>query len=236
MKKILIVFSILFATFQVKGQTSIFNDLLQKYVTKDGIVDYKSFKNDEAKLDRFIAYLEKTTPDNSWSANKQKAFWINAYNAYTIKIILENYPLKSIMDIKQEGKTAWKIPFAKVGGDTYTLDHIEHEILRKKLFDPKIHVGVNCASGSCPKLGNVAFTEENVDAQLTKLMNAFINDASRNKIDKKKVQISEIFNWFKDDFTKNGSVIDYLNKYSNSEIKSNAKISYLKYDWSLNGK
>jgi len=236
MKKILIVFSILFATFQVKGQTSIFNDLLQKYVTKDGIVDYKSFKNDEAKLDRFIAYLEKTTPDNSWSANKQKAFWINAYNAYTIKIILENYPLKSIMDIKQEGKTAWKIPFAKVGGDTYTLDHIEHEILRKKLFDPKIHVGVNCASGSCPKLGNVAFTEENVDAQLTELMNAFINDASRNKIDKKKVQISEIFNWFKDDFTKNGSVIDYLNKYSNSEIKSNAKISYLKYDWSLNGK
>ena len=236
MKKILIVFSILFATFQVKGQTSIFNDLLQKYVTKDGIVDYKSFKNDEAKLDRFIAYLEKTTPDNSWSANKQKAFWINAYNAYTIKIILENYPLKSIMDIKQEGKTAWKIPFAKVGGETFTLDHIEHEILRKKLFDPKIHVGVNCASGSCPKLGNVAFTEENVDAQLTKLMNAFINDASRNKIDKKKVQISEIFNWFKDDFTKNGSVIDYLNKYSNSEIKSNAKISYLKYDWSLNGK
>jgi len=226
----------LFVFLQNNAQTSIFNNLLQTHVSNNGIVDYKSFKADKPKLDTYITYLEKTRPDNSWSANKQKAFWINAYNAYTIKLILENYPLKSIMDIKKEGKTAWKIPFAKVGGKTYTLDHIEHEILRKKLFDPKIHVGVNCASGSCPKLGNVAFTEANVDTELTKLMKAFINDPTRNKIDKKKVQISEIFNWFKSDFTKNGSVIDYLNRYADTEIKSNAKISYKKYDWSLNGK
>ena len=236
MKKILLLL-IAILTFSLGyAQTSVFNDLLQKHVSDSGIVDYKSFKADQTKLDTYISYLEKTTPENSWSNNKKRAFWINAYNAYTIKLILENYPLKSIMDIKQKGKTAWKIPFAKVGGKTYTLDHIEHEILRKKLFDPKIHVGVNCASGSCPKLGNVAFTEDNIDAELTKLMKAFVNDVTRNKITKKKVQISEIFNWFKGDFTKNGSVIDYLNKYSNTEIKSNAKISYLKYDWSLNGK
>lgn len=236
MKKILLLLIAVFTLSQVNAQTSIFNDLLQKHVTKVGIVDYKSFKNDESKLDSFISYLEKTSPDNSWSENKQKAFWINAYNAYTIKLILENYPLKSIMDIKQKGKTAWKIPFAKVGGKTYTLDHIEHKILREKLFDPKIHVGVNCASGSCPKLGNMAFTEENVEAELTQLMKDFVNDASRNKLSKKKIQISSIFDWFKGDFTKNGSVIDYLNKYSETEIKSNAKINYLKYDWSLNGK
>lgn len=236
MKKISLLFITLFTLLQVNAQTSTFNSLLQKHVTKSGIVDYKAFKNDEAKLDSYITYLEKTSPDASWSKNKQKAFWINAYNAYTIKLILKNYPLKSIMNIKEKGKSAWKIPFAKVGGKTYTLDHIEHEILRKKLFDPKIHVGVNCASGSCPKLGNVAFTEANVEAELIKLMKAFVNDPTRNKIGKKKVQISEIFNWFKDDFTKNGTVIDYLNKYSKTEIKSNAKISYLKYDWSLNGK
>lgn len=140
------------------------------------------------------------------------------------------------MDIERKDKNAWKIPFAKVGNTTYSLDHIEHQILRKKLFDPKIHVGVNCASMSCPKLGNVAFTEENIDAELTKLMKAFVNDPNRNKITEKRIQISEIFNWFKGDFTKNGSIIDYLNKYSENEIKSNAKISYLKYDWSLNGK
>ena len=236
MKKIGLLLIVIVASLQINAQTSIFNELLQKHVTDNGIVDYKSFKADEAKLDSFITYLEKTSPDKSWSENKQKAFWINAYNAYTIKLILENYPLKSIMDIKKDGKTAWKIPFAKVGGETYTLDHIEHKILREKLFDPKIHVGVNCASGSCPKLGNVAFTEQNVDAELTKLMKAFVNDSTRNKLSKKKVQISEIFNWFKDDFTKQGSVIDFLNKYAETEIKSNAKISYLKYDWSLNGK
>ncbi|AOW17406.1 hypothetical protein LPB03_07995 [Polaribacter vadi] len=236
MKNIFIVLIAIFTLSQGNAQTSIYNDLLQKHVTKDGIVDYKSFKADKAKLDTYISYLEKTTPASSWSENKQKAFWINAYNAYTIKLILENYPLKSIMDIKQDGKTAWKIPFAKVGGKTYTLDYIEHEILRKNLFDPRIHVGVNCASVSCPKLGNIAFTEENIDANLEKLMKTFINDSSRNKITNNKVQISSIFDWFKEDFTKNGSVIDYLNKYSNTEINSNAAISYLKYDWSLNNK
>ena len=236
MKNIFIILVAIFTLSQGNAQISIYNDLLQKHVTKDGIVDYKSFKADEAKLDTYISYLEKTTPASSWSENKQKAFWINTYNAYTIKLILENYPLKSIMDIKQDGKTAWKISFAKVGGKTYTLDYIEHEILRKNLFDPRIHVGVNCASGSCPKLGNVAFTEENVHANLDELMKEFINDSSRNKITNNKVQISSIFDWFKEDFTKNGSVIDYLNKYSNTEINSNAAISYLKYDWSLNNK
>lgn len=236
MKNLFIVLIAILTLSQVNAQTAIFNDLLQKHVSKDGIVDYKSFKADETKLNTYISYLEKTSPANSWSENKQKAFWINAYNAYTIKLILDNYPLKSIMEIKQDGKTAWKIPFAKVGDKIYTLDHIEHEILRKNLFDPRIHVGVNCASGSCPKLGNVAFTEENVDANLEKLMKEFINDSSRNKISNKKVQISSIFDWFKEDFTKNGSIIDYLNKYSNTAIKSNARITYLKYDWSLNNK
>jgi len=236
MKKLLLLFIAVFIASNVNAQTSIFNNLLQKHVTKDGIVDYKSLKENETQLNDFLFYLEKTTPDNSWSTNKQKAFWINAYNAYTIKIILNNYPLNSITDIKIKGKTAWKTPFAKVGGKTYTLDFIEHEILRKQLFDPKIHVGVNCASGSCPKLGNIAFTEENVEAELTRLMKDFINDTTRNKLSKKKVQISSIFDWFKEDFTKNGSVIDFLNQYSEIEISPNAKISHLKYDWTLNGK
>ncbi|WP_439128133.1 DUF547 domain-containing protein [Polaribacter sp.] len=236
MKKTSLLLVMLFVFLQIKAQTSIFNNLLEKHVDKKGNVDYKSFKDDASKIDTYLSYLQKTNPDNSWSENKQKAFWINAYNAYTIKLILENYPLKSIMDIKKDGKTAWKIPFAKVGGKTYTLDHIEHEILRKNLFDPRIHVGVNCASGSCPKLSNKAFTEENIDKQLELLMKDFINDASRNKITGKKVQISEIFNWFKGDFTKNGSLINYLNKYSTTAIKSNAKVNYLKYDWSLNNK
>jgi len=218
------------------AQTTKYNSLLQKHVDKQGNVDYKGLKTDEARLDMYMEYLAATSPNKTWSVNKQKAFWINAYNAYTLKIILENYPLKSITKIKKKGKTAWKIPFVKVGNKLYTLDHIEHKILRKNLFDPKIHVGVNCASISCPKLSNIAFTEENIEAELTRLMNDFVNDPSKNKLSKKKVQISSIFDWFKEDFTKNNSVIDYLNTFSKIEINSNAKINYLKYDWSLNSK
>ena len=237
MKRTTLLIVTLLLVFQANAQTTIFNDLLQEHVTKDGIVDYKNF--DSQKLKKYITYLEDTAPDISWSENKQKAFWINAYNAYTIYLILHAVhaeKITSIMDIKKEGKTAWKIPFAKVGGTTYTLDHIEHEILRKTLFDPRIHVAVNCASSSCPKLGNLAFTEENIEVTLEQLMKDFINNANRNKISNKKIQISSIFNWFQKDFTKNTTIIGYLNKYAETKINSSAKVLYLKYDCSLNGK
>jgi hypothetical protein len=236
MKKTGLLLIAIFTLLQVNAQTSIFNELLQKHVSDKGIVDYKSLKNEEAKLDSFIAYLEKTSADKNWSAAKTKAFWANAYNAYTLKLILENYPLKSIMKVKKKGKDAWNIPFAKVGGKIYTLNQIEHDVLRKNYDDPKIHVAVNCASGSCPQLGNFAFTEANYEAKTEDLMKKFINDVTRNKISPKKLQLSEIFNWYKGDFIKKGSLVEYLNKYAEIEIKSNAKISHLKYDWSLNGK
>tara|TARA_B110000908_G_C10255755_1_gene455347 strand:- start:1764 stop:2474 length:711 start_codon:yes stop_codon:yes gene_type:complete len=234
MKKlmVLIVASLTFA--QANAQTAIFNDLLQEHVTANGFVDYTSFNKE--KLERYLSYLERTSPEVTWSENKQKAFWINAYNAYTIKKILEYDALISIVNIKENNQTAWKIPFAKVGGKTYTLDYIEHEILRKNLFDPRIHVGVNCASNSCPKLGNIAFTEENIEATLEKLMKVFINDSTKNKITKNKLQISSIFDWFQEDFIKNGTVIEYLNTYSKTTINKKIAIHYLKYDWSLNGK
>ena len=218
------------------SQTSTFDALLKKHVNTKGNVNYKAFKKDEAKLQSYLDYLAKTSPKKSWSAAKTKAFWVNAYNAYTIKLILDNYPLKSILKIKKKGKDAWSIPFAKVGGKSYTLNHIEHEILRKDYNDPKIHVGVNCASGSCPQLGNFAFTEANYEAKTKDLMKKFINDTNRNKISKNKVELSKIFEWFKGDFTKKGSLIDFLNKYSNTKIDPKAKVRFLEYDWSLNGK
>ena len=235
-RKFLLFISAILFIGTLNAQTSTLNSLLQKHVDSKGNVNYKAFKNDKNKLDEYISYLENTSPDKTWSSNKKKAFWINAYNGYTLKLILENYPIKSITKIKKKGKDAWHIPFAKVGNKTYTLDDIEHKILRKKFKDPKIHVGVNCASGSCPQLSNVAFTEANVQAELSRLMKIFINDSSRNKISEKKVQISKIFNWFKGDFTMDGTVIEYLNKYSDVKISPKAKVSFLNYDWNLNGK
>ena len=140
------------------------------------------------------------------------------------------------MEIKQEGKDAWNIPFAIVGGKTHTLNAIEHEILRKNFDDPRIHVGVNCASVSCPQLGNFAFTEENIEGELERLMHLFINDTTRNEISENKVQISKIFDWFKGDFIKKGTLIDYLNNYSTTKINKKAKVRFLEYDWNLNKK
>lgn len=220
----------------IQAQTSIFDSLLQKNVDKTGRVDYQSLKNNETLLDNYLAYIQNNEPTKDWSSNKKKAFWINTYNAYTIKIILNNYPLKSIRDIKIDGKTAWKIPFVKVGQKRYTLDQIEHEILRKKFNDPRIHVGINCASVSCPRLWNFAFTEDNIASSLDNLMKEFINDTTRNKISKKNVALSEIFNWFSKDFIKNGTIISYFNTYAAIKISEKASIKYLTYDWSLNKK
>lgn len=220
----------------IQAQTSIFDSLLQKNVDKTGRVDYQSLKNNETLLDNYLAYIQNNEPTKDWSSNKKKAFWINTYNAYTIKIILNNYPLKSIRDIKIDGKTAWKIPFVKVGQKRYTLDQIEHEILRKKFNDPRIHVGINCASVSCPRLWNFAFTEDNISSSLDNLMKEFINNTTRNKISKNNLEISEIFNWFSKDFMKNGTIINYLNTYAAIKISEKASIKYLTYDWSLNKK
>ncbi|MBT6377726.1 MAG: DUF547 domain-containing protein, partial [Flavobacterium sp.] len=218
----------------IQAQTSIFDSLLQKNVDKTGRVDYQSLKNNETLLDNYLAYIQNNEPTKEWSSNKKKAFWINTYNAYTIKIILNNYPLKSIRDIKIDGKTAWKIPFVKVGQKRYTLDQIEHKILRKKFNDPRIHVGINCASVSCPRLWNFAFTEDNIASSLDNLMKEFINNTTRNKISKNNLEISEIFNWFSKDFIKNGTIINYLNTYAAIKISEKASIKYLTYDWSLN--
>ncbi len=225
---------LLLAVGTLSAQTKEFDQLLKNNVSSTGVVNYKNIISNISTLDNYLAYLEKTTPQSSWSANKAKAFWMNAYNAYTIKLITDNYPTKSIMNIKKNGKNAWDIPFAKVGGKTYTLNQIEHDILRAKYPDPRIHVGVNCASYSCPPLANYAFTESNVDSSLEKLMKNFVNDPNRNMITEKKLKLSKIFEWYKGDFIKQGSLVEYISKYSNSPVDKKAKVQYLEYIWSLN--
>ena len=217
-----------------------FDELLKKHVSKDGIVNYKGFIQDKAKLDKYCELLSNNAPDRSkWSKDEQLAYWINAYNAFTVKLIVDNYPVKSIQDLHPTVKiplinTVWHIKFFKIGGKEASLDEIEHKILRKEFEEPRIHFAINCASFSCPPLLNEAFVPEKINQQLDLVARTFINDPKRNKISADKVEISSIFSWFKEDFTKNGSLIDYLNQYSKVKIKPNAKVSHLDYDWSLN--
>ena len=232
------------ATLGAKGTTppshQAWNELLQQHVSKTGEVNYKGFINEKAKLQRYLDTISQNPPDKKkWTEAEQLAYWINAYNAYTVKLIIDNYPLKSIQDLHPTLKvpgvnTVWHKKFFKIGGQEASLDEIEHKILRRQFNEPRIHFAINCASFSCPPLRNEAFVASKLDKQLDKQARAFINDTKRNRITPDKAEVSQIFNWFKGDFTKNGSLLEYLNKYSSTKIKPGAEVDYMKYDWNLN--
>ena len=206
-----------------------FNDLLQKYVTNSGEVNYKGFLYEKEKFDIYLNRLSNNIPNSSWSKNKQLAYWMNVYNAFTIELIINNYPTNSIKNIKNP----WKKRFIKIGDEYKSLSDIEHRILRK-MNDPRIHFGINCASYSCPPLYNNAFTEKTVQKTLDSLTCKFVNDSKRNSITKISIDISKIFQWFSNDFKKEETLIEFLNKYSIIQIEENAKITYKKYNWTLN--
>ena len=236
MRKTIILFCLLFISIQSEAQTDVFNALLKTYVSKEGNVDYKGLRKNRALLDLYLKHLEKTVPGKKWSATKAKAFWINAYNAYTIKLILDSYPLKKITDIKRKGRNAWKIPFAVIGKKTYSLDYIEHKILRRWHDDPRIHVAINAASKSGPRFANYAFTTKNIETKLEALMKEFINDTTKNKIASGKIEVSKMFEWYQEDFTIKHSLVDYINKYSDIQVNDGAEVVYMEYNWDLNGK
>jgi hypothetical protein len=205
------------------------NDLLQLNVSEDGKVNYKAFKNNPIELHVYIDSLGENMPNVQWSEQDKLAYWINAYNAMTIDLIIKNYPVKSIQDIKEP----WKQRLWKLGSKWYNLNEIEHQILRK-MNEPRIHFGIVCASYSCPKLQNEAFTALQLDAQLTKATREFLADPNRNSITSDNINISKIFKWFSKDFKQNGNIIDFLNQYSDVQISSKAKTSFKDYNWNLN--
>jgi len=210
--------------------------ILQDYVSEDGNVDYRGLQNNRQILADYLQHLSANPPLDTWPKADQLAYWINAYNAFTIQLIIDHYPIKSIKDIS-DGlpmiNSPWDIKFFKIGGVDFDLNTIEHEILRKQFDEPRIHFAINCASFSCPKLRNEAFTADNLDEQLELQALAFINNPEQNIINDSTTQVSLIFNWFKSDFTKSGSLNDYLQQYT-PQIKPNNTITYLDYDWSLN--
>lgn len=213
---------------------TIWNELLDKHVSVDGHVSYEGLMDDKAKLKEYLDLLSTAHPNDTWSEHEQKAYWINAYNAFTVKLILDNYPINSIKEIKKDSKSPWDIQFINIESELYTLNDIEHKILKPKFNDPRIHFALNCASYSCPILLNKAFTIRKLDKTLTTITKNFINDPLRNTIDKSSVQISELFKWYNEDFTKDCSLIEFINKYSEVKVDSNATIEYMEYIWELN--
>ena len=212
----------------IEPSHEIWDRLLKKNVSADGKVNYKVFITDTTTLNGYLKLLSANPPDeNTWTKQQQMAYWINAYNAFTIKLISRYYPINSIKKIGSSIQipfvnTPWDIKFIRIGKVKMDLNNIEHGQLRKKFDDPRIHMALVCASKSCPILLNEAYNAKTLDDQLTKQTKAFLVDTFRNKLSSTHPQISMIFKWYGMDFNKEGgSVRDFINQYSS--IKNQAR-------------
>ena len=223
------------------------NALLQKFVNNRGMVNYKgwqSSKSDSSALDAYLKHLSSAQPKTKSSRKAKLAFWINAYNALTIKGILQVYPTKSIRDHtpKVFGFNIWEDLYIWVGGKKYNLEKIEHKILRK-MGEPKIHFAIVCASIGCPRLMNEAFTAENVYKNLNRNMFHFFKQKQnfRHNAASNTFELSAILDWFKEDFGKNQAErLQKIAKYLPTEeakaaaLSGQVKVKYLEYNWKIN--
>lgn len=217
--------------------------LLKKYVQAgpDGVnlVDYDAFKanaGDRAALDTYIASFA----DMSLSGTDAATFaaWANLYNAVTVRYILEKYPTGSIRDGHLFGGP-WKKIKVNAGGETASLDEIEHGILRPRFHNPLVHYAINCAALSCPNLQPKAWQGATLDEDLAAAAHAYINNPRGVTITKRGLTVSSIYDWFETDFGgSKQAVIDHLLKYADAglaeKIRSNPRIRTYEYDWSLN--
>ncbi|MBW1296881.1 DUF547 domain-containing protein [Aquimarina litoralis] len=215
---------------KIRPNHTIWDQLTKKYVSSTGKVNYKGFKSNISKIDQYLAHLQKVYPKKGWTKNEKLAYWFNLYNAATIRLVANTYPVKSIKDINS-GKP-WDKKFIKSGSKVYSLNQIENTIVRPNYNEPRLHVAFNCAAVSCPKLLKGAFFPSKLNYQLEKLSKNWINDTSKNKIQSDKVVISKIFEWYAVDFKK--GVIPFINTYATTKAKESAKIQYLEYNWNLN--
>jgi Protein of unknown function, DUF547 len=240
---IILLFITLSSFSQMKAiDHSVWTVLLKKHLNAKGMLNYKGMQADMPKLNTYLDQLSANEPDKKWSINEKLAYWINAYNAFTVKLILDYYDggkLKSIKDIGTiipipRINDGWSKKFIKIGTKTLTLNNIEHDIIRKQFAEPRIHAALVCAAKSCPPLRNEAFLPNILHQQLDDQMSDFINDPSKNSLKPSSVKLSPIFDWYGGDFTKSKPLSDWINKYAKTKLEPNTKITFGDYDWALN--
>ena len=226
---------------------SAWDALLRRYVDAKGMVNYGEWKAsgaDQQALDRYLAHLSEANVSRKSSREAQFAYWINAYNAVTVKGILREYPTTSIRNhtAKLFGYNIWKNLQLLVEGKVYSLEQIEHEILRK-MDEPRIHFAIVCASVGCPRLLNEAYVAERLEEQLSANAKAFFADPAKFQYDagRRSMAVSPILKWFAEDFGANQAeqlrqIAPYLPDAASRQVAEtgSARISYLNYDWGLN--
>ncbi len=217
---------------------AVWNDLVEAHV-RDGVVDYPGMQN-SGRLDAYLADLDRIDPTTLPARNGQLAFWINAYNAFAVKGILDGYSPASLW-----GRYRYFIGREyRVGGAAINLYDLEREVLIARFHEPLMHFAIVCASASCPKLQPWAYQPAQLDRQLDHVARAFINDPTRNRFDRQKkvAFLSMIFKWFEQDFSRTaGSLLAYIARYVDDAdlaeelTRPGYRVEFLDYDWSLNG-
>jgi hypothetical protein len=214
-----------------------------------GHVDYSGIaQGGEAELAAYLGALEsaRRADYEPWTREQKLAFWINAYNAHMIRLVLDHYPLKSVQDIGVLPGAAFRKRFIAMPGlrpGKLSLDDIEHRILRQELSEPRIHGAIVCASAGCPALRSEAYRAADLDRQLDEAMRAYIGDGTRNRFDaaSNTFHLSSIFKWFREDFERAaGSLPAFVARYAEEPLATalrtgDVRIDFLDYDWSLNG-
>lgn len=206
---------------------------------KDGFVDYPAVQTDD-RFPAYLAQLDRMDPNALATRHERLAFWINAYNAFAVKGILDHFSPTSLV-----GRYRYFIGRNyRVGDSTINLYDLERHVLIEQFQEPLIHFAIVCASTSCPRLQPWSYEPDQLNMQLDRVAREFINDPTRNRFDRRKkvASLSMIFKWFEEDFTKAaGSVVSYITRYVNDPelvqdlMQSDYRIEYLEYDWSLNG-
>ncbi|MFN8544517.1 MAG: DUF547 domain-containing protein [Candidatus Binatia bacterium] len=222
--------------------------ILRRFV-HDGQVDYAGLAHHgQSHLAQYLQGLASVCRDDytRWTRDQQLAFWINAYNAYTVRLVLDHYPLSSIRTIGILPGAAFRTTFIsmRLMDRTLSLNDIEHEILRKEFTEPRIHFAIVCASQSCPALRSEAYRAVNLDRQLDDQVRLFIRDPSKNRFDAaaRVVYLSSIFTWFHEDFERAArTLVDYVARYADEPTavglrEPGVRVEFLDYDWSLNGR
>jgi hypothetical protein len=216
------------------GAMQTYSRLLAKYVTASG-VKYSEWKRNVADVQALQSVVDAIANGKISSSNQKEALaaYINAYNAWILHEALGKYPTKSVKDVLFTFFTGKRI---KVAGEEMSFNHLEKDVIRSKFSDPRVHFALNCASRSCPPLNPEAFRGDKLDAQLEKLARSFVNSENgvNYSAEKKSAELSAIFDWYKDDFEGEGGPVAFINKRRETPLPNDTKISYQKYDWSLN--
>jgi len=221
---------------------ALWNKTLKRHV-KDGLVDYKELKRNSIDLDIYLKLISQSPRSefDLWGSDAQLAFLINLYNAATIQLIVDAYPVESIKDIGFLPHAAWRQKMIHLWDEKISLNHLEHDIILPRARHlPAVHFALVCAAKGCPQLRSEAYTGSLLKTQLEHQGQVFMGNTSKNRISKleQTLYLSPIFDWYAEDFERvSGSVKNYLTKHAAHIFQTNLskyKIHYTRYDWSLN--